>query len=424
MSAMSRLVVKGGRSLQGEVRMSGAKNATLPMLAATLLTAGECAVIGSPRLRDTAIMEAILTALGARVRIERDAEGRRVLMVHAGALATHQVPDRLVGEMRSSIFVMGPLLGRLGRVRISYPGGCAIGPRPIDLHLKGLRALGAVIHERFGYIEAEAARLRGTEIHLDFPSVGATENLMMAAVLADGVTVLRNAAKEPEIVDLQNFLNKLGARVRGAGTGDIRVDGVRSLGGAEHAMIPDRIEAGTFLAAVGAAGGEIKIQNVIPEHLDAVVAKFREAGMEFGRLHDALWARARRPLRATDFKTLPYPGFPTDMQPQAMVVMCVAQGVSVITETIFPSRFTHVAELRRMGADIRLEGRTAVVRGVGSLSGAAVQAADLRSGASLVLAALAAEGTTVVDGVHHIDRGYENFELKLAALGADVSRQE
>ncbi|MDQ7793959.1 MAG: UDP-N-acetylglucosamine 1-carboxyvinyltransferase [bacterium] len=421
---MARLEITGGWTLRGQVRISGAKNATLPMLAAALLTGEECALVDAPRLRDTAVMEAILTSLGVAVHSETDGEGRRVLVARAGSLEAWHVPERLVGEMRSSIFIMGPLLGRLRRARISYPGGCAIGPRPIDMHLRGLTQLGAVIRERGGYIEAETPGLVGAEIHLDFPSVGATENLMMAAVLARGTTVIHNTAKEPEIVDLQNFLNKLGARIRGGGTDAIRVDGVASLGGGEHTVIPDRIEAGTYLAAVGAARGEARLENVIPEHLDAVLSKFGEAGLQIHREADALSVQCGRRLEATDFKTLPYPGYPTDLQPQATVLACTARGISMITDTIFPSRFTQVQELRRMGADIRLEGRTAVVTGVRRLSGATVSASDLRSGAALVLAGLAAEGTTVVEGIHHVDRGYEEIESKLAALGAVIQRLE
>lgn len=415
-------MVRGGVRLRGQVRVNGAKNATLPILAACLLTRSQCVVLDAPRLRDTAVMQKILASLGAYVGDECLPGSRRALVVRADALNGYEVPDQLVGEMRSSIFLMGPLLGRVGRVRISHPGGCAIGLRPIDLHLAGLQAMGATIRERGGYIDAETTGLRGGEIHLDFPSVGATENLMMAAALAQGTTLIRNAAKEPEIVDLQNFLNALGGRIRGAGTGDIRVDGVGRLCGGEHAVIPDRIEAGTLLAAVGSVGGEIRLTNVIPEHLEAMLAKLREAGLEVRRDGDALVACGALPLRATDFKTLPYPGFPTDMQPQVMAMMCAAQGVSIIGETIFPSRFHHAAELRRMGADIRVEGAAAVVRGVRRLSGAAVNATDLRSGAALVLAGLGAEGITEVHGTQHVDRGYERFEDQLLSIGADVRR--
>lgn len=402
--------------------MGGAKNAVLPVMAATVLAGKPCLLQDAPDLRDVAGMSEILRSLGAGVRWVEDG-GRRALAVDPSAISVAEVPDQLMRQMRSSIFLMGPILGRLGRVRVSHPGGCAIGPRPIDLHLRGLEALGATIRERHGYIYAEARRLTGREVHLDFPSVGATENVMMAAVLASGVTVIRNAAKEPEIIDLQNFLNGLGARVKGAGLDTVRIEGVETLGGTEHAVSPDRIETGTFMAAVALVGGEILIDNCIPEHLDAVIAKLRECGVtvreEVGRLHVAA---SGRPL-AVDVKTLPYPGFPTDMQPQFMAVMCCARGTSMITETIFENRFKHVEELCRMGAQIKTEGRAAIVRGVDCLSGASVEATDLRNGAALVLAGMAAEGTTVVSGVAHIDRGYEKMERKLARLGADIRRE-
>ncbi|HAI20509.1 MAG TPA: UDP-N-acetylglucosamine 1-carboxyvinyltransferase [Clostridiales bacterium UBA8153] len=417
-----RYVIQGRRRLEGQVRVSGAKNAVLPVMAATVLARRPCLLQDAPDLRDVAVMSEILRGLGARVRwVEYG--GRRALEVDPSAISVTEVPDQLMQQMRSSIFLMGPILGRLGRVRISHPGGCAIGPRPIDLHLRGLEALGATIRERYGYIHAEANRLRGREVHLDFPSVGATENVMMAAVLADGVTIIRNAAKEPEIIDLQNFLNGMGARVKGAGLDAIRIEGVEHLEGAEHAVSPDRIETGTFMATAALVGGEIRIDNCIPEHLDAVIAKLRECGVtireEVGRLQVT---GSGRPL-PVDVKTLPYPGFPTDMQPQFMVLACCARGTSVITETIFENRFKHVEELCRMGAQIKTEGRSAIVRGVECLSGAAVEATDLRNGAALVMAGLAAEGTTVVSGVTHIDRGYEKLELKLAQLGADIRRE-
>ncbi|MEW6522538.1 MAG: UDP-N-acetylglucosamine 1-carboxyvinyltransferase [Bacillota bacterium] len=417
-----RYIIQGREKLEGQVRISGAKNAVLPMLAATVLTSKPCLIHDAPDLRDVVVMSEILRRLGARVRwLEHN--GRRVLEVDPSVLSVSEVPEQLMREMRSSIFLMGPILGRLGRVRVSYPGGCAIGPRPIDLHLRGLEVLGASISERYGYIHAECHRLTGREVHLDFPSVGATENVMMAAVLASGVTTIRNAAKEPEIVDLQNFLNNMGARIKGAGLDSIRVEGVERLHGAEYAVSPDRIETGTFMAAAAVAGGEIRIENCIPEHLDAVTAKLREAGVTVREESGTITVTARERPLAVDFKTLPYPGFPTDMQPQLMAVMCLARGTSVVTETIFENRFKHVEELRRMGAQIKTEGRAAVVKGVESLSGATVEATDLRNGAALVLAGLAAEGTTVVNGVTHIDRGYERLEIKLAQLGANIRRE-
>lgn len=327
-------------------------------------------------------------------------------------------------EMRSSVFIMGALLGRLGAVRLSYPGGCAIGPRPIDLHLKGLASLGTQITERYGYITAEARKLQGCDIHLDFPSVGATENIMMAAVRASGATMIRNAAKEPEVVDLQNFLNKMGARIRGAGTDTIKIEGVTTLGPASHNVIPDRIEAGTFMVAAAMTGGDVYLENVIAEHSEPVAAKLREAGASVEAIGDKVhvWAKGR--LNAVDIKTLPYPGYPTDMQPQTMAMLSGAAGTSVIIENIFANRFKHVDELRRMGAQISIEGRAAVVRGVERLSGAAVEASDLRAGVALVLAGLVAEGQTMVDHVYHIDRGYEGLEHKLVALGAQVQRSQ
>lgn len=418
---MGKYVISGGARLTGSVRISGAKNAVLPMLAGAVLTSARCVILDAPDIRDLAVMSGILKSIGVSVEVtERD--GKRSIALSAADLSASEVPEELMREMRSSIFLMGPLLGRTGKVRVSYPGGCAIGSRPIDLHLKGLRALGATITEKSGYIYAEAGRLRGCELHLDFPSVGATENIMMAAVLARGTTVIHNAAKEPEIVDLQNFLNGMGARISGAGMDIIRIEGVAELSGTEHTVIPDRIEAGTFMTAAAITGGDILLENVIPEHIEAVTAKLREIGAEI--VPDRERLRIRCPVRpkAVDFKTLPYPGFPTDMQPQMMALMCIADGTSVITETVFENRLKQAEELRRMGANIKVEGRTAVVKGVPRLSGARVTASDLRSGAALVLAGLAADEETQVEGVEHIDRGYEDFDAKLRGLGARIRR--
>ncbi len=420
---MESYIITGGYRLSGVVRASGAKNAVLPMLAGTVLTARKCIIRGAPRLRDVTVMSDILRLLGAEVHWATVPGQEPALVVDPSRLVNYQVEESLTREMRSSIFLMGPLLGRMGRVRVAYPGGCAIGPRPIDLHLRGLAALGARIREKFGFIYAEAPRLVGTEIHLDFPSVGATENIMMAAVLAEGTTVIRNAAKEPEIVDLQNFLNGMGARIKGAGTDVIRIEGTDRLGGTEHQVIPDRIEVGTFLVAAAITGGELVIENVIPEHVESVCAKLRETGCQVGEEGcGRLRIRAPRRPKAVDIKTLPYPGFPTDMQPQMMALMCVADGTSVITETVFENRFKQAEELRRMSANIKTDGRTAVVKGVAALSGATVEVSDLRSGAALVLAGLVAEGITRVEGVHHVDRGYECFEEKLRAVGARIKR--
>ena len=423
MERLEAYEITGGAKIRGTVRISGAKNAVLPMLAATLLVDRPCGIIDAPDLRDVTVMTQILERLGARVAVGNDQDGKRTLMVDAKSIWTHEVPENLVRQMRSSIFLMGPLLGRLGKVRVSYPGGCAIGPRPIDLHLSSLQALGVRIEERAGYIDAYANRLQGTEIHLDFPSVGATENTMMAAVTAKGTTIIRNAAKEPEIVDLQNFLNAIGAKIRGAGLDVIRIEGTQNLGGAKHQAIPDRIETGTFMVAACITGGEVLVENCIEEHVEAVIAKLREAGARVEEAGDhRLHVFGPSRMRAVDFKTLPYPGFPTDMQPQIMSLMSLGMGTSVITETIFENRFNQAEELRRMGANIKTEGRTAVIKGVERLFGATVEASDLRSGAALVLAGLAAEGRTVVEGCHHIDRGYEGLESKLNLLGANVRR--
>jgi UDP-N-acetylglucosamine 1-carboxyvinyltransferase len=393
------------------------------MLAATVLTGLPCVIVDPPILRDVTVMVEILKRLGAHITSTVDSSGKKILTVSAKGLVTHEVPDNLMRQMRSSIFLMGPLLGRLGKVRVSYPGGCAIGPRPIDLHLSGLQALGAEIEEQHGYIDASTAGLVGAEIHLDFPSVGATENIMMAAVLARGSTVIRNVAKEPEIVDLQNFLNGMGAKVKGAGLDIIRIEGTSGLGGTSHTVIPDRIETGTFMAAAAITGGEIEIQNCIPEHVESIIAKLTEAGAQVMVTGDyEMRVRGPKRLRAIDFKTLPYPGFPTDMQPQIMVLMATSSGTSVITETIFENRFKQAEELKRMGANIKTEGRTAVVKGVARLFGATVEATDLRSGAALVLAGLVADGVTTVEHCEHIDRGYEDLESKITSLGGSIKR--
>lgn len=413
---MDRFIITGGMPLKGTVRIAGAKNATLPIMAASLLCPGTCQIHEVPDLRDVRVMCEILKLMGAQ--IER---GKGYCQIDARNVAACEVPENLMREMRSSIFIMGALLGRLGKVKVSYPGGCAIGPRPIDLHLKGLAALGAKITEKHGYVLAEAKELRGSDVHLDFPSVGATENIMMAAVRARGVTFIRNAAKEPEVVDLQNFLNKMGAKIRGAGTDTIKIEGVTDLYPTNHSVIPDRIEAGTFMVAAAMTQGEVYLENVIAEHTEPVAAKLREAGAEVETAGEGIRVTARR-LKAVDIKTLPYPGYPTDMQPQTMAMLSVADGTSVVIENIFVNRFKHVDELRRMGAQIKIEGRAAVIRGVERLSGACVEASDLRAGVALVLAGLVADGQTVVDHVYHIDRGYEGLEEKLRKLGAQIER--
>jgi len=416
---MGRFVIKGGNRLEGTVGVDGSKNAVLPIMAATLLCAGESTIHDVPNLRDIQMMADLLRYLGASVYWEPG-----TLTVDTSGITTVNVPETLMRRMRASNLVLGPLLARFGEVSISQPGGCNIGARPMDLHIRGLRALGASITERAGYITARTTRLRGTEIHLDVPSVGATENLMMAAILAEGTTVIRNAAKEPEIVDLQNFLNRLGARVKGAGTGVIKVEGVSALHPAEHHVIPDRIDAGTHMVAAAITRGDVLVTGVIPEHVEPVIAKLREMGASVTVADDGVRVQVDKRLKAVDVKTMPYPGFATDMQPQMMALLTVAGGASIVTETIFENRFKHVPELVRMGANIRIEGHTAIVRGVEHLSGAYVEATDLRAGAALVLAGLAAENTTIVEHVEHIDRGYARLEEKYRMLGADIVRMK
>jgi len=413
---MEKFVVQGEVQLRGSVEVSGAKNATLPIMAAALLCSGVTVLHDVPVLRDIKIMEEILTLVGAKI-----VRNQSTLLIDTTNVHKNEIPEHLMREMRASVFLMGPLLGRFRKVRLSYPGGCAIGPRPIDLHIKALEKIGAKICESYGFIEAEAAHLTGGEIHLDFPSVGATENAMMAAVLANGTTVIRNAAREPEIVDLQRFLNKMGAKITGAGTDTIRIDGVPCLVPCEHKVIPDRIEAGTLLAAGAITRGDVTIKGIIPEYLFAVTNKLQEMGVRVITGNDYIRVMPGE-LRGVDIKTLPYPGFPTDLQAPFLAVTTIAKGTSIITETIFENRFKHVDELARMGARIKVEGRTAIVRGVNKLTGAIVAAPDLRAGGALVLAALAAEGLSEIEDIYHIDRGYERLELKLKQLGANIIR--
>lgn len=415
---MERIVIAGGRPLSGKVRIGGAKNSALPILGATLLTESPCVIREVPNLTDVKVMCRILEDLGAKVEVNGDA-----IRVEAAALTSLTVPEHLMREMRSSIIVMGAILTRFGTVKVSQPGGCDIGSRPIDLHIKGLRELGAEISEKHGYITATCKRLRGASIHLDFPSVGATQNLMMAATLAEGTTVITNAAKEPEIVDLQNFINSLGANIKGAGTDTIRIEGVEKLHGTDYTIIPDRIAAGTYLIAGTITGGQVTVENVIPEHLESLLAKLREMGVQVETTGDSVSVCVNQPLKAIDsLRTLPYPGFPTDLQAPMMALLCIANGTSVVTETVFESRFKHVNELRRMGADIKVNERTAIIKGVPALSSANVAATDLRAGAALVLAGLAADGITVVSDVHHIYRGYDKLEENLKALNARIER--
>ncbi|HHY47209.1 MAG TPA: UDP-N-acetylglucosamine 1-carboxyvinyltransferase [Firmicutes bacterium] len=410
--------VVGGIPLRGVVKVSGAKNSALKLMAASLLAETPCTIRNVPDITDVRTMVGVLTALGARV--ETPSAG--TLRIDPAGLSGWEPPEHLVREMRASIQVMGPLLARFGRVRVRQPGGCDIGPRPIDLHLKGFRALGADIVEDRGFIMAVAPKLYGAEIHLDFPSVGATENIMMAASLADGTTIIRNAAREPEIVDQQNFLNRLGAMIRGAGTDTIRIVGRKALSGTEYSVLPDRVETGTFMVAIAITGGDAWIENCIPEHVQAVIAKLREAGVKITEEDSRIRVTSGGRPGAVSVRTLPYPGFPTDMHPQISALLSIARGTSVITENIFPNRFRYVEELRRMGADIRLEGRVAVIEGKERLFATDVDAPDLRGGAALVLAGLAADGVTKVGNIWHIERGYENMAGKLASLGARITR--
>ena len=416
---MEKFLIVGGNRLKGAIRTSGSKNASLPILAATILYGGISIIHEVPGLRDVTVMKDVLTYLGAKVRCDNN-----TIEVDTSGIRTVEVSEELMRRMRASNLVLGALLSRFGQAKLSYPGGCQIGSRPMDLHLKGLSAMGATITEKYGYITATADKFTGADIHLDMPSVGATENIMMAAVLAGGITVIRNAAKEPEIVDLQNYINSIGGRVKGAGTDTIKIEGVKQkdLRQTEHTVIPDRIEAGTHIVAAAIAGEEVVVTNVIPEHLEPLLAKLREAGVSLEVGDDWVRVRESGQLKAVDVKTMPYPGFPTDMQPQMMALLCYARGTSVISETIFENRFKHVGELRRMGAEIKVEGQTAIVKGVGKLSGAFVEASDLRAGAALVLAALGADNGTVLENVTHIDRGYERLEAKYNALGARIIR--
>ncbi|MCT4607189.1 MAG: UDP-N-acetylglucosamine 1-carboxyvinyltransferase [Marinisporobacter sp.] len=418
---MAKIVIEKSPPLKGTVRVSGAKNSVLPILAASLLSQGKCVLEDIPVLKDVEVINELLGAIGACVKRNIN-EG--IVEIDGSSLLHYEAPYELVRKMRASFLVMGPLLARMGKARISLPGGCAIGTRPIDLHLKGFHALGAEINVGHGYVEAKAERLIGNKIYLDFPSVGATENIMMAATRAEGLTVIENVAEEPEIVDLANFLNGLGAKIKGAGTDTIKIEGVKELGATRHAVIPDRIEAGTFMVAAAITGGDVLIENALSEHLKPTIAKLRECGVEIVENTDNIRVIAKNGINATDIKTLPYPGFPTDMQAQFMSLLSVAKGTSVVIETVFENRFMHVSELKRMGANIKIEGRSAVVQGVNALQGTQVKATDLRAGAALVLAGLVAESKTEISDIYHIDRGYVNIEDQLCQLGAKIKRVE
>ena len=419
---MDKFLITGGHPLEGHVPISGAKNAALPAMAAALLTQKRVVLRNVPRVRDIGTMRSLLDELGVDSSVTHEEHGNRV-EIEARRLLNPMAPYELVKQMRASILVLGPLVARFGHARVSLPGGCAIGARPVNLHIRGLERLGASIHIEHGYIEARAERLKGSVFTFDVVSVTGTENLMMAAALSDGETILENAAREPEVVNLADLLIKMGARIDGAGSDEIRIQGVSELGGAEHAIIPDRIEAGTFLVAAAITGGHLVLDGVNPAYLTAVINKLTEAGAQITEAGpDKLEASAGNEIRAIDVTTKEYPGFATDMQAQYMALMTQAQGSSLITETIFENRFLHALELTRMGADITVNGRRAVVRGRTTLSGAKVQASDLRASASLVLAGLAAQGETLIDRVYHIDRGYERIEEKLSRLGANIRR--
>jgi len=412
---LQNLLIRGGNSLKGQVRISGSKNAILPIMAASILSHGEIILNGVPDLEDIKVMSEVLEILGATIQRRKD-----VLIINCANIDSFEVPEHISRKMRASNLVMGALLSRFGRAKVAYPGGCAIGSRPMDLHLKGFNSLGYEITDEYGYMSGINRNAAGKEIMLDFPSVGATENIIMAAALIPGTTIIRNAAREPEIIDLQNFLNRMGAKIRGAGLDCIRVEGVTRLGGVEHTVIPDRIEAGTFMTAAAITRGDIYLDNVIDEHIQPTIAKLRETGAEIMLNSSGIRIIGSKKIRSTDIKTMPYPGFPTDMQPQFMALLSVAKGTSIMVETIFENRFMHVPELRRMGADIKIEGRVAIIKGKNHLEGAAVEATDLRAGAALILAGLYAEGETRLSHLEHIERGYDNIHLKLQSLGADI----
>lgn len=416
---MEKIIVRGGQRLYGSVKVEGAKNAVLPVLAATLLASdGKSVIHDVPTLSDVYTINEVLRNLNAEVAFNNN-----TVVVDASRVLKEEAPFEYVRKMRASVLVMGSLLARNGRARVALPGGCAIGSRPIDQHLKGFEAMGAKVKVGNGFIEAEVdGRLKGAKIYLDFPSVGATENIMMAATLAQGTTIIENVAKEPEIVDLANFLNKMGANVRGAGTGTLRIEGVDVLFGAEHHIIPDRIEAGTFMVAGAITGGNVFVQGAVPEHLSSLIAKMEEMGVTIIEENDGVRVIGPEKLKAVDIKTMPHPGFPTDMQSQMMALLLRAEGTSMITETVFENRFMHVEEFRRMNADIKIEGRSVILNGPSNLQGAEVSATDLRAAAALILTGLVSDGNTRVTELKHLDRGYVNFHGKLASLGADIER--
>jgi len=417
---MDKIIIEGGHPLNGSIRISGAKNAALPLMAATILAPGQHVLHNVPDLRDTRTMLRLLESFG--ITWQRRQEDN-ALLIDATNLDNLEASYELVKTMRASVLVLGPLLARMGRARVSLPGGCAIGARPINFHMQGLGRLGVELNLDQGYVEGKVeGRLKGGDVVFDIPSVTGTENILMAATLAKGVTIIRNAAREPEIGNLIDMLNDMGAKIEGKGTERLVVQGVDALGPAEARVIPDRIEAGTYLIAVGAVGGDLVVTDCNPAHLASPIDKLREIGLEVEEKVDQIRVASDGPLKSVDIKTMPYPGFPTDLQAQIMALMCISQGLSVITETIFENRFMHVAELRRMGADIRIDGKSAIVKGGGGLSGAQVMATDLRASASLVIAGLAAEGETHISRVYHLDRGYDDLTGKLRKVGAVIGR--
>ncbi|MDP4180044.1 MAG: UDP-N-acetylglucosamine 1-carboxyvinyltransferase [Bacillota bacterium] len=419
---MSRLIISYGVPLKGEVRISGAKNSVLPIMAASLLADSQSIIEEIPYLNDVRVMGDLINSLGASVNFSNT---KTTISINPSEISNTTAPYELVNKMRASFLIMGPLLAKYGAAKIPLPGGCAIGSRPVDLHIKGFSAMGAEITQGHGYIEVKASsRLKGSKIYLDFPSVGATENIMMAAALSDGQTIIENAAIEPEIVDLATYLVTMGADIKGAGTDTIRINGVDRLHGANHTVIPDRIEAGTYMVAAAITGGDVKIDNVVPDHLKPVTAKLREAGVEVAEELTSVHVKAGDNIKAVDIKTHPYPGFPTDMQAQMTSLMTRAEGTSMVIETIFENRFMYVNELKRMGANIKIEGRSAIIEGNPTLLGAQVKATDLRAGAALVLAGLAAEGITEITDIEHIERGYVEIHNKLKSLGAKIVREE
>lgn len=419
-NCMNKLIIRGGSKLSGEVFISSAKNSVLPVIAASILGNGICIINNAPMLEDVFVIGDVLKSLSAEIKIDKV---NNKIEVDTSNLTNNEPSGELVRKMRASFLIMGPMIARFGGFKISLPGGCNIGTRPIDLHLKGFSALGAEVSVGHGYVEAKANKLVGNKIYLDFPSVGATENIMMAAVMAEGETLIENAAEEPEIEDLAKFLNNMGAQITGAGTDTIKITGVKEMKGANHTPIFDRIEAGTFMVAAAITKSKLKIIGVDEEHLKPVVAKLTEMGISMEAVDRGIIVDGNKQMKPIDIKTMPYPGFPTDMQAQMMSLLCTVKGTSIITETVFENRFMHASELKRMGANIKIDGRSAVIEGVDRLTGSEVKATDLRAGAAMVLAGLVADGSTIISDIYHIDRGYVNIEEKFKSLGADIIRE-